>query len=418
MGPFEHNTLPLYDWGSYEPFAPPTLLDTTLRDGVQSLLPRYPNMDEKLHLMELMIDLGIGAFDVGFPISNDRHRRHTQQLVENAAARNPRLRLTCLSRSRVSDVAAIAEVSQAAGVQMEALVFVASSPIRLLVEQWDVGEMVKWATEAIDFALKEGLTVNFACEDATRSEPETLKALHKAALEHGASRFTIPDTVGICNVVSAARIVTFLREEVIQGQPVGIDWHGHNDRGLAVANALAALSAGADCVHTTLLGIGERSGNVDLESMLANLYPLCPDCYRLELLPEVAAYASAILGEPIPARHPVIGQNAYSTAAGIHGAAILKAQRLGRPELVANTYSGVDPRLTGHDVEVQVGPLSGMANVEWAAGKLGLAFSPEMAIQVLDRARELDRILTAGEIVEILAPVDAAAALSGAVVGD
>ncbi|MFN2225809.1 MAG: hypothetical protein ACK2UY_05870, partial [Anaerolineae bacterium] len=176
----------------------------------------------------------------------------------------------------------------------------------------------------------------------------------------------------------------------------------------AVANAMAALSAGADCVHTTLLGIGERSGNVDLESILANLHPLCPGCYRLELLPELAAYASAILGEPIPARHPMIGQNAYSTAAGIHGAAILKAQRLGRPELVANTYAGVDPRLTGHDVEVQVGPLSGTANVEWAAAGLGLACSPELAGRVLDRARELDRILTADEIAEILDPGAAA----------
>jgi 2-isopropylmalate synthase len=132
------------------------------------------------------------------------------------------------------------------------------------------------------------------------------------------------------------------------------------------------------------------------------LHPLCPGCYRLELLPELAAYASAILGEPIPARHPMIGQNAYATAAGIHGAAILKAQRLGRPDLVANTYAGVDPRLTGHDVEVQVGPLSGTANVEWAAARLGLACSPKLAGRVLDKARELDRILTATEITEIL----------------
>jgi len=409
MEPLEHDTFPIYDWGSYEPFSPPTLLDTTLRDGVQSVLPRYPSLEEKLRLMEMMIDLGIGAFDVGFPVSNARHRRHTQKLVECAAARNPNVRLTCLARSRTSDVEAIADVAQAAGVQMEALVFVASSPIRLLVEQWDVGEMVKWASEAIDFALKQGLTVNFACEDATRSEPETLKVLHTAALEHGATRFTIPDTVGICNVVSAARIVTFLRQEVIQGRPIGIDWHGHNDRGLAVANALAALSAGADCVHTTLLGIGERSGNVDLESMLANLHPLCGDCYRLDLLPELAGYASAVLGEPISARHPMIGKHVYSTAAGIHGAALLKARRMGRPELVANAYAGVDPRLTGHDTEVQIGPLSGTANVEWAAAKLGLVFSTELAGRVLERARELDRILTDDEIRQVAAPEDAPA---------
>lgn len=403
METVEQVTFPLYDWGSYDPFSPPTLLDTTLRDGVQGLLPRYPSLEEKLHLLELMIDLGIEAFDVGFPISSNRHLRETQKLVECAAARKPGLRLTCLARSRISDVEAIADVSQAAGVQMEALVFVASSPVRLLVEQWDVNEMIKWATEAIDFALKQGLDVNFACEDATRSEPETLKVLHTAALEHGAGRFTIPDTVGICNVVSAGRIVKFLRQEVIQGQPIGLDWHGHNDRGLAVANALAALAAGADCVHTTVLGIGERTGNIDLESMLANLQPLCGDCYRLDLLPELTSYASAILGEAISPRHPMVGKHAYTTAAGIHGAAILKARRMGRPELVANAYAGVDPRLTGHETEVQVGPLSGSANVEWAAAKLGLPFSPGLVARVLDKARELDRILTDDEIRSVAA---------------
>jgi 2-isopropylmalate synthase len=403
MEPFEEVTFPLYDWGGLEPFPPPILLDTTLRDGVQSLLPRYPTLEEKLRLMELMIELGIGAFDVGFPISNARHLRHTQKLVEFAAAHNPNVRLTCLARSRRSDVAAIADVSQAAGVQMEALIFVASSPIRLLVEQWDLGEMVKWATEAIDFAIRQGLRVNFACEDATRSEPETLKVLHTAALEHGATRFTIPDTVGICNMVSTARIVTFLRREIIQGQPIGLDWHGHDDRGLAVANALAALAAGADCIHTTILGIGERSGNVSLESMLANLHPLCGDCYRLDLLPELVDYASTILGEPIPPRHPMVGKNAYTTAAGIHGAAILKARHLGRPELMANAYAGIDPRLTGHETEVRVGPLSGSANVEWVATRLGLPFSSELAARVLDWARELDRILTDDEIRDIAA---------------
>lgn len=392
---------PLYDWGNYDPLPPTTILDTTLRDGIQSLLVRYPSLPEKLRLMDLLIELGVDAFDIGFPVSNRKHRQHTRRLAEHAARQNPNLRLICLARSRIEDVQAIVDVSQAAGVGLEALIFVASSPIRLLVEQWDLGEMVKWATGAIDFAIKEGLRVNFACEDATRSEPETLKTLHTAALEHGASRFTIPDTVGIANVVSTTRIVKYLREQVIRGHAVGLDWHGHNDRGLAVANALAALVAGADCVHTTIFGVGERAGNADLESLVANLHYLYGSCYHLDVLPRLTKYASAVFGEPVPPRHPVIGQNAYSTAAGIHGAAILKASRMDRPELVANAYAGVDPRLIGRQTHVRVGPLSGSANVEWKASQLGLPFSPELAARVLNEAREVDRILTDDEIVRV-----------------
>ncbi|MBN1661292.1 MAG: hypothetical protein JXA93_23060 [Anaerolineae bacterium] len=378
-----------------------TLLDTTLRDGIQSVLPRYPSLEQKLLLLDLLLDLGIDAFDVGFPISNPRHKEHTSATVVHIARRNPAARLVCLARSRCEDVRAIADLGQAAGAQMEALVFVGSSPIRLMVEQWSVADMVRWATEAIDLAIREGLVVNFACEDATRSEPETLKVLHTAALEHGASRFTIPDTVGICTVSSTTRIVQFLLEEVIQGRPIGIDWHGHDDRGLAVANAMAALAAGADCVHTTVLGVGERCGNVALEPMVANLHYEGGYAYQMEVLPRIVEWATSVLDEPVPVRHPVVGRNAYSTAAGIHGAAILKASRLAQPELIANIYAGVDPRLTSRDVEVQVGPLSGFANVEWAAAKLGIPFSEDLARQALDRAREVDRILTDAEIVEI-----------------
>ncbi|HSJ57577.1 MAG TPA: hypothetical protein VLC95_10375, partial [Anaerolineae bacterium] len=399
---------PFYDW---QPPAPAgevpgrwrqaTLLDTTLRDGIQSVLSRYPSLEQKLLLVDLLMELGIDAFDVGFPVSNPRHKEHTHATVAHIARRNPAARLVCLARSKCEDVRAIADLGQAAGTQMEALVFVGSSPIRLMVEQWNVGAMVRWATETIDCAIHEGLVVNFACEDATRSEPETLRVLHTAALEHGASRFTIPDTVGICSVASTTRIVQFLRADVIQGRPIGIDWHGHNDRGLAVANAMAALAAGADCVHTTVLGIGERCGNVALEPMVANLYYEGGRAYRMAVLPRLVEWAALVLDEPVPTRHPVVGRNAYSTAAGIHGAAILKASRLAQPELIANIYAGVDPRLTSRAVEVQVGPLSGSANVEWAAANLGIPFSAELAGQALDRAREVDRILTDEEIVEI-----------------
>lgn len=391
----------LHDWGNYSDFSTTTILDTTLRDGIQSLLKRYPTLDEKLHLVDLLIEVGVKAFDIGFPISNTKHKHHTIKLAEHIAQRDPTIRLTCLSRSVIEDVQAIIEVSQASGAEIEALIFVGSSPVRQLVEQWDVQKMVDWTTKAINFAIKNGLKVNFACEDATRSEPETLHTLYSTALACGATRLTIPDTVGICNVISTTRIINFFHQSIIQGQLIGLDWHGHDDRGLAVANALAAIAAGADCIHTTVLGIGERCGNVPFETILANLSSLNGNCYRLDLLPKLSEYTTAIVGECISVRHPIVGRNAFSTAAGIHGAAILKAMRSGHPELIANVYAGIDPRVSNRKVEVQVGPLSGTANVEWKASQLGISFSQSFAEQVLKMAYETDRILSDEEILSI-----------------
>jgi 2-isopropylmalate synthase len=392
---------PLFDWGNYEQLRPPTLLDTTLRDGIQSLLHRYPSLDEKLHLLDKLIDLGIEAFDIGFPGANSIQKQHTLSLVKHAAGRKAGLRLSCLARARAEDVRAVADLSDATGVKLEALIFVGSSPIRLLVEQWDLPEMVNWVTRAVDEAIKAELSVNFACEDATRSEPGVLRTLYTTALDHGATRLTIPDTAGVCNALGATRIVKYLRHYVIRDQPVGLDWHGHNDRGLAVANALTAAFAGVDCLHTTVLGIGERCGNVPLEPLLANLHYLCGPRYRLEGLSDLAGYANSIFGEPIPAGHPVIGRNAFSTAAGIHGAAILKAQLLRQADLAANVYAGVDPRLVNRQLEIMVGPFSGAANVEWKAAQLGLTYSEGLARRVLAVAREAGRVLTGAEILEI-----------------
>lgn len=394
-------TYQLYNWGNYSNLSFPTILDTTLRDGIQSLLVRYPRLEEKLHLIDMLLDLGIEAFDIGFPISSLQHKLHTVKIAEHIANRNAKIRLVCLARSVIGDVEAIIDVSQTAGVEIEASIFIGSSPIRRLIEQWNLGEMVKRSTQAIDFAIQNGLKVSYACEDATRSEPETLKTLYLAALEHGATRFIIPDTVGICNMASTTRIINYFRQEIIREQVIDLDWHGHNDRGLAVANALAAVEAGADCIHTTILGIGERCGNVPLEPLLANLAHLHDSQYQLELLPQLTEYAATIFGECISVRHSLVGANAFSTAAGIHAAAILKAMQLGHPGLIANVYAGIDPRLLNRETEVQVGPLSGSANVKWKAKQLNIPFSQDLAEQVLKMVHQTDRILSDDEILKI-----------------
>ena len=291
-----------FDWGSSERFPRPTILDASLREGVQGILSRYPTLEEKLGLVELLLEVGVDAFDIGFPIANPEQKLHTLQVARFLAGRQPELRLVCLARTRTEDVMAVVEVSQAAGVKLEVLIYIGTSSTRLLVEQASIHDLVDATTLAVDLAVRHGLTVNFACQDATRSEPGLLRLLYTAALDSGASRLTIPDTVGAGNALATGRIVKYVRDYVIRNRGVGLDWQGHNDRGLAVSNALAAAAAGAGCLHATVLGIGERCGSVALEPLLVNLSQLGGAHYNLTVLPRLAEYAAAIFGEPLPPR--------------------------------------------------------------------------------------------------------------------
>jgi len=390
-----------FDWGKFDPFPRPTILDVTLQDGVQGILPRYPTSEEKIRLVDLLIELGIEGFGIGWPGLSFSHKQDIIRLASHIAGHQPGLRLACLARAKVEDVKAVVDVSEAVGSRLEALIVIGTSTARLLVEQQSMQDLLQKTSQAVDFAVQHQLKVNFACLDATRSEPGLLRILYSAALDQGASRLTLPDTVGVANAISTMRIVKYIRDYVIRGQAVGLDWQGHNDRGLAVSNALTAAVAGADCIHTTIMGMGERCGNVALEPSLANLYYFCGEHYNLKVLPRLSEYAAAIFGESVPSRHPVIGANAYASTGGSQSDLFLKASYLEQPDLAAMLHGGVDPRLSGRSAQLQVGPLSSSANVRWKATQLGLPLSEELAAKILIKARELQRVLTDDEIREI-----------------
>jgi 2-isopropylmalate synthase len=390
-----------FDWGKFDPFPKPTILDTTLQDGVQGILPSYPTLEEKMHLADLLIELGIEGLSLGWPGLSHNHKSEVIQLANHVMERQSGLRLACLARADLEDVQAVVDVAETVGSRLEAYIVLGTSTAHLLVEQQSVQDLLEKTSQAVDFAVQHQLDVNFACLDATRSEPGLLRILYSAALHHGASRLTVPDTAGVANAISTMRIVKYIRDYVIRSQAVELDWQGHNDRGLAVSNALTATVAGADCLHTTILGMGERCGNVALEPSLANLYYFCGEHYNLKMLSRLSEYAAAIFGEPVPSRHPVIGANAYASTGGSQSELLLKASALEHPDLIATIYSGVDPRLSDRIPQLQVGPLSSSANVKWKATQLGLPLSEELTANILRKARELRRVLTDDEIREM-----------------
>ncbi len=326
-GPSAPDSTLIYDWNAAGDTGPAplalTLLDETLRDGLQSPSVRNPSLPEKLAGLGLMNELGIEYVNVGLPSASPRALSEAVELCRAIAARRYAIRPVCAGRTLVEDVAAIAEVSQRAGMAIEASLFVGSSPIRAVAEDWDLDFLLSHSKSAIDAARHADLPVTFVTEDSTRARPETLRALLSLAVERGAARICLCDTVGFATPDGVAAVTHFSRE--IVGTRVGIDWHGHNDRGLAVANALSAARAGADRLHATALGVGERVGNPPMELLLLNL--LLSNAPRsLERVSAYCEHFARVLGIGISDNQPLVGKNAFRTATGVHASAIAKCR--------------------------------------------------------------------------------------------
>ncbi len=220
------------------------------------------------------------------------------------------------------------------------------------------------------FAVKQGLTVMYVTEDTTRADPDSLRALYSTAIRAGASRICIADTVGHATPAGAAAVVRFVQSIVDEcGGGVGIDWHGHRDRDLAIENSLAAMRAGATRLHGAAIGIGERVGNTPMDALLVNLVLMGVREADLTKLAEYCTASSEATGVPIPANYPVIGRDAYRTATGVHAAAVIKAYKKKDPVLADAVYSGVPASLVGREQGIEIGPMSGKSNVVYLAGE-------------------------------------------------
>lgn len=388
----------VFDWSAVDGVE---LDDETLRDGLQSPSVVDPPVGAKLRLLHLMDELGIHTADIGLPGAGHRAVEHVSALAREIVEARLRIRPNCAARTVVADVEPIARIAQEVGVAIEACTFIGSSPIRRYAEGWTLEKMLRVSEEAVTFAVAEGLPVMFVTEDTTRARPETLKALYANAIRWGARRLCIADTVGHATPDGARAVVRFVREEIVEpsGEEVKVDWHGHRDRGLGLANALAAVEAGADRIHGTALGVGERVGNVEMDLLLVNLQLLGVHEGSLERLPEYCRLASEACGVPLPSTYPVVGRDAFRTATGVHASAIVKAEEKGDAWLADRIYSGVPASLVGRAQEIEVGPMSGLSNVRHWLGTRG--HDPgdgELARRILDAAKRADRTLTDDEL--------------------
>lgn len=392
----------IHDWnqaGSFRPSRPLQFDDETLRDGLQSPAVSDPTVEQKLELLECMDSLGIHTANLGLPGAGGRPREDILRMAQHIVSRRLRIGANVACRTLVSDIQPVVEMTQKAGMPIEVCAFIGSSYIRQYAEDWTLDRMLQNTRDALTFARQHNLPVMYVTEDTTRARPETITALYSTAIELGARRLCVCDTVGHATPRGTAAVVRFVRQLADQhDKTIGVDWHGHRDRDLGIANCLAAIEAGADRVHGSALGVGERAGNAPMDLLLVNCRLQGWIDNDLTKLPNYVAAAAKALEVAVPHNYPVLGQDAFETGTGVHAAAVIKAFRKGDVELADAVYSGVPAGMVGLEQRIAVGPMSGRSNATFVLERLGIEPTEARVTAVLEAGKASKRLLSDADL--------------------
>jgi 2-isopropylmalate synthase len=408
----------IYDWNTRNrrgPLSPLrrklSFFDETLRDGIQSPSVHDPGIEDKQEILRLTAAVGIDAVDLGLPGAGARAVADVTALIAYAEREKLGIEYACAARTHKADIDAIADIAHKTGKSITVYAFLGSSPIRLYAESWNVELLLERTIMAADLCRARGLPMTFVTEDTTRTPPQILDKLFRAAVDHGAVRLCLCDTVGHATPEGVTDLIAFTRLllESIGSTDVGIDWHGHNDRGLGVINNLRAIQAGADRVHGTALGVGERVGNAALDQTLMNLKLMgeLGDRDLTALVPWCRKVAQA-LAVPIPVQYPLVGDDAFRTATGVHAAAVIKAIRKGDNDLADRVYSGVPAGWFGKHQAIEIGFMSGESNVIYWLQSRGIEPDGGLVKHLFELAKRTDHILADAEVHAAIADFRAA----------
>ena len=376
------------------------LMEETLREGLQSPSTINPTIEQKLRLIHLMDELGIDSLNLGIPAVSSRVKDEITAMAQEIADAKLNLSPLLSGRTLVADIIPAIQVRDKVGIPFEMALFIGVSRLRQFVEGWGLREIMEKVEESVSFAVKAGFKVMFVTEDTTRSFPEDLREVYTAAINAGASRVCFADTVGGITPEGVMRLIGYMRELLPEG--VEIDWHGHRDRGLELANALTAIKAGATRVHTAALGIGERCGNTPTELVLVNLRLMGYTERDLTKLPEYCRLVSEYMKVPIPGNYPVVGKDAFRTATGVHAAAVIKAEERGEYWMADKIYSAVPATMLGRGQQIEISQMSGRSNVRYWLKKRGIEPTENLVDRILSLAKSSSRVLEEREIMEFI----------------
>lgn len=398
----------IYDWNLLgdkisPPMRPIRYFDETLRDGIQCPSVTDPRIDEKLQMIRLMAQVGVHHVDVGLPGAGARAVEDCTVLASLIRDEQLPIQAACAARTHPNDIRPVIEISQKVGIPIEVMAFLGTSPMRLYAEAWDAELLEQRTRESVRMAKGAGLPCTFVTEDTVRSHPRLLARLFNAAIEEGADGLCLCDTVGHATPDGVFNLVHFTRNLIrAAGTSTRVDWHGHNDRGHALPNALVAIEAGADRVHGTVLGVGERVGNTAIDLFLVNLKLLGQHTGELHALGELVNLVSRACEVPIPVSYPVFGKDAFRTGTGVHAAAIIKAQKRGEDWLADRIYSGVPAGWFGRRQEIEVGHYSGLSNiVAWLVTR-DIEPAEGLVTAIYEVAKSGNRLLEEAEILQLV----------------
>src|ERR1043165_7381440 len=398
----------VYDWNTIEPSltAPARHIsfdDETLRDGLQSPSVCEPPVEAKIELLHLMNAVNIDTADIGLPGAGGTHAAGVERLAREIVDQKLNIKPNCAARTHRNDITPIVEISQRAGIPIEACTFIGSSSVRFFAEDWTLDKLLKMTEEAVSFAVGEGLPVMYVTEDTSRANPDVIRALYTTAIRCGARAVCVCDTVGHSTPDGARAVVRFVKSIIEdEGEQVRLDWHGHQDRGLGVINSIAAIEGGADQVHGSALGVGERVGNTPMDQLLVNLKLLGWIDNDLTRLREYCDKAADACRWTIPLNYPVFGKDAFRTGTGVNAAAVIKSYRKGDTELADLIYSGVPAGEFGLKQVIEIGPMSGKSHVVFWLETHGVEASEDRINRIYDYAKQANGVLSEQELLELV----------------
>lgn len=345
------------------------IFDTTLRDGEQSpgvsITP-----EQKLQIAIKLDRLGVDAIEAGFPIVS-----HGEvQAIRNIKKAGLNAEICGLARTLSSDIDLVIDCDLS-----YVHTFIATSDIHMQYKlKMAPEEVIQKAVNAVEYAKSHGLQVEFSAEDATRSNLTFLTKVFRAVGEAGADRIDIPDTVGYATPEFISNLVGMIKEQI----SVPISLHCHNDFGLAVANSIAGINAGATCAHVTVNGLGERAGNASLEEFVMALQCLYKKEHNIntKLLYETSKSVSNIMGIAVQANKAIIGENAFGHESGIHTHGILNNPL---------TYEPIDPEMVGRKRWLQAGKHAGAHGIRAMLEDFGIECTDEQLHKIVEKQKNL-----------------------------
>ena len=377
--------------------------DETLRDGLQSPSARNPTIEEKKELLTYMEKLGIQKVDLGLPGAGPFHREHINAMLSHIIENDFQIRPGAAVRTLMQDIEPLVEMQENHGISIQASAFLGTSPIRQYTEGWTMDKLISTMEKAVSYAVENEVPVMFVTEDTTRSNPDDVKAIYHRAMELGVRRLCVCDTCGHVTPNGVKKLLNFIDEEVIKDggykrHEIEVNWHGHQDRGLGVANNIAAVEAGADVIHGTALGVGERAGNAPLDQTLVNLKLMGVIDNDLTLLDEYTRTANKYIEVPLPRNYPVFGDDAFETGTGVHASAVIKAMRKGDDWLADRVYSGVPAGDFGLKQVIRIGHMAGRSNIIWWLEQNGYEVSDELVTHLFEIAKSQRRNMLDSEV--------------------